>query len=161
MDRIRIGAKLGYLKNREGERCPEGCGTKLQLSSRASFQRNTQVKEIKGIKINIESGCSYVCSRHGCDVSKHGLPVESSGGKKTLQLGGRGGAPAGEGLLCIWIGCQPWATHHPSSNDGSLLQGISRSSMQLYLDELRRKMAGFNIAEQKNNHLQERSGHRD
>lgn len=100
------------------------------------------------MKLDVPSVCRYICSGEDCNVAKHGLPVESKSTRVGFSLGGRGRAPAGEGLLCVWISTQPWAAHHASRNDSALMQGICRQSMGLYLDEARRKMARLNITEQ-------------
>ena len=127
--------------------CPGGCGTLLRLrdcESRASLREF----EIAGIKVSVKTLCRYYCEAWACVGSKHGFPVEDDGHATGIQLGGRGRAPAGEGVLAICLACQPWAAHHASRGDCTLLQGICKDSMQLYLDEVRRAQARLGREEQ-------------
>jgi hypothetical protein len=148
--RVRVGAALGYLKNHEGKKCFHGCGTKLTLRDCGPSQ-SSELEVAGGIVDDtVPVLCRYYCKDgRKCPGGQAGISVESDGKKTGVPLGGRGRAPAGEGLLAICLACQPWAGHHPSQGDCALVQGVSASGMQLYLDEVRRMQAKLNIQEQK------------
>ena len=101
------------------------------------------------LKLTVPTLCRYYCPTDGCNGNNNGVAVEDDGRQTGLPLGGRGRAPAGEGLLCLCLATQPWAAAHTSQGDNSLLMGICLNSAQLYLDESRRKMAQLNIIEQR------------
>ena len=82
-------------------------------------------------------------------VCKNGFAIKTPDGFDGIPLGGRGAQPASEGLLCVLLAAQPWTSHHTSVLDTCVVQGISRSSMQLYADAVRRRMADLNWEEQK------------
>lgn len=105
--------------------------------------------KINGVQVRPPPGCRYYCKQYSCYGSRHGLPVEDDGSSTGIALGGNGRAPAGEGLLCVYLACVPWSAAHGSRGDCTILQGISKDSMQLYMDELRRMQARLNIEEQK------------
>ena len=145
-DRIRVGVKLGYLQKREGTKCPFKCGKTLKL---LETPRQTGVTmDVDGLKLMVHTLGRYYCPTDGCNDNSNGAPVEDDGKRTGLPLGGRGRAPAGEGLLCICLAAQPWAAAHTSLGDIGLVQGIPHPSVQLYLDESRRKMAQLSKAEQ-------------
>ena len=155
-DRVRIAGALGYLKSKEGEKCPGGCKRQLQLFDGKSRSEKKHTK-FGGVSLEYDTLCRYYC--HGdnkkvkgrqCEGERHGYAVEDDGKKTGIQLGGRGRAPAGEGLLAACLACQPWAAHHVSRGDCTLLHGVSKDSMQLYLDEVRRAQAALGQAEQAN-----------
>ena len=150
LDRIRVGVAFKYLPKLEGTRCPYKCGTKLKLSDRSSFQRADpkSTKKIGSVSIKRSTTCRYVCEDRTCEGMLHGIAVASNG-STGITLGGRGRAPAGEGLLSVWLATHKWAAHHPSLQDSVLIQGIAHDSMQLYLDETRSRMAAMNRVEQK------------
>ena len=155
IDRIRVAVELEYLPRMEGTFCPHKCGTKLALSDRTSFQQFEQMSTKRVLKVGklkikrkLHIVCRYVCNSRECEVNKHGLPMQSDS-SKGFRLGGRGRAPAGEGVLSIWLASQDWSAHHTSLQDSVLVQGNSHDSMQLYLDETRRRQAELNILEQR------------
>ena len=146
-DRVRVGGAIGYLKNREGEKCPRKCGTTLRLLDTPG--QTCVTLELNKTEYSIKTLCRYYCGSRGCHGNRTGFPVENDGKKTGIPLGGRGRAPAGEGILTVWLATQPWASAHPSVSDCTLIQGNVLSGSQVYLDECRRKMAALNIAEQK------------
>jgi hypothetical protein len=145
-DRIRIGVKLGYLPKAEGTQCPHTCKKTLKLRQAS---RDGPEFTICRQKFHLPRACRYYCPTGGCGGNSNGIPVECDRGEDGLSLGGRGRAPAGEGLLCICLATQPWASGHPSPSDCCLIMGISLHSMQLCLDAARRQMAKLNIVEQR------------
>ena len=146
-DRIRVGVEYGYLEKKEGMQCPGGCGARLALQECEAPRAVGRSFETANLVLSSPTLCRYRCEDRTCTGKKHGYPVEEVRG--SVPLGGRGKAPAGEGLLALNLALQPWAAHHPSVGDCSLLQGVCQASIQLYLDTTRRAMAKLNEEEQK------------
>ena len=147
-DRCRVGVKLGLLPKLEGTK-HSLCGTKLTLKDVGESKGRSAALSLEsfGCVNAVPTLCRYFCKDRTCIGMKVGVPVQSEDGS-AIQLGGRGKAPAGEGLLMVCLACQPFAQKYASVNDAGLLQGISHSSTQLYLDEVRAMQAKLNITEQ-------------
>ena len=144
-DRCRVGVELGLLPRLEGTTHKE-CGTKLILKDMRDRSSGHTVGVLKGIA-RVPKLCRYFCSSHRCGGMKHGLPVQSDE-DAAIQLGGRGRAAAGEGVLIVCLACQPFVQKYTSVNDIGLISGISSFSTQVYLDEVRSQQARLNILEQ-------------
>ena len=146
-DRVRVGVHLKLLPKMEKTPCPYQCGTVLRL---VDVQRASQYPGLAlpfGLKGSVPTACQYVCADGSCNGRK-GVAVVSDKGALP-SLGGKGRAPAGEGILMLCLACQPWSHKSSSPSDTCLIQGNSTWSTQLYLDEVRNLMARLNVAEQK------------
>ena len=144
-----MGCELGYLKSLDDTKCPHLCGTKLTLKPVPPSYSDGLVLQAGDLEVKVPTACRYYCTNRVCNGSKHGCPVLTSGRAVRIALGGRGRAPAGEGLLVIALASLPWHDHHPSLGNCTLIQGISKSSTQLYLDAVTWEQARQGKLEQK------------
>ena len=145
-DLVRVGEEIGFLPRKTGTKCPLKCGGILSL--RAIEGRGAEAVVFGNFSFPPRGVPRLFCDSHFCEGNKHGFAVEEKGSDVAIQLGGRGRAPAGEGLLCVCLASLPWAGHHCSVSDGALLMHVNHQSMQLYADEVRRAQAILNDIEQ-------------
>ncbi|CAK0795084.1 unnamed protein product [Prorocentrum cordatum] len=146
-NRIRVGVGLGYLPQMEGAKCPRDCGAKLSLHVFADRGSPGISVNVGDVQVSVPTLCRHRCGDWTCSGNKMGIAVQSEEGA-LISLGGSGRAPASEGLLAVHLACVPGTARHPSRGDCTVVQGISKDSMALCLDRVRRRMAYLSLEEQ-------------
>ncbi|CAK0898922.1 unnamed protein product, partial [Prorocentrum cordatum] len=93
--------------------------------------------------VNAPTLRGYRSGDRTCTGMKVGVAIQSVEGAP-ISPGGNGRAR----LLAVHVACVPWAAHHPSRGDCTVVQGVSKDSMASSLDEVRRRMAQLSREEQ-------------